>query len=51
MTIEQTELSNADKQQLAELAERTGTDEEAHRILAKVSGSIVDVLNEDRGER
>jgi hypothetical protein len=102
MTIEQTELSNTDKQQLAELAERTGndavrvavnayleqrdsngaeasefeedteylaycmeelrglearfgpealTDEEAHRILAKVSGSIVDVLNEDRGER
>lgn len=102
METETTELSHADKQQLAELAERTGnnavreavnayleqkdnngteapgfeedteyvaycmeelrelearfgpealTAENARRILSKVSGSIVDVLNEDRGER
>ena len=102
MAMDQTGLSDADRKQLAELAERTGdnavraavnayleqedgngaerpgfeedteylaycmeelrelearfgpeklTDEEAHRILSKISGSIVDVLNEDRGER
>ena len=102
METDTTELSHADKQRLAELAERTGSEavrvavsayleqqgsnggeapgceedteylaycmeeldklearfsqealtaENARRILSKVSGSIVDVLNEDRGER
>ena len=102
MDTDRTVLNNADRQKLAELAERTGddavrdvvtayfaqgerngtkhpgfeedteclaycmeelraieekfgpealTDEEAHRILSKVQGSIVDVLDDDRGER